>query len=460
MKNVYFDTNELDNRAVNEFGISAEILMENAASAIEKLVRKKLKKGSKILALCGTGNNGADALCALRKLSGDYKCFALMLSQNQNELNKKQSDIARLAGVSFISELALVDCYIDGIFGSGLNKELEPQICKFIEFVNGKKALKIAVDIPSGIYKNGNIGKVAFRADYTVTMGALKLALFSDLAKDFVGKIKIANLGICKTNFQTNADMFLLEKKDLILPKRTKKNTNKGDFGHLYIVSGDMSGASQIAGLCAYRVGVGLVSLVSDKKIANLNPVLMQKKSLNGAKFILCGQGLGDKNIDFCEFYDKSCVIDADMFYKKEILELLTNNDNLILTPHPKEFSALLTNCKLTDVSVSEIQKNRFLFAKKFSEKFGCVLVLKGANTLIAQNGKIYICDKGSQALAKGGSGDCLSGIIAGLLTQGFSLLNSAINGVLIHAIVAKKITKKNNFSLISTDIIKGLKWL
>ena len=460
MKNVYFDTNELDNRAVSEFGISQEILMENAASAIEKLVRKKLQKGRKILALCGGGNNGADALCALRKLSGDYECYALMLGQNQNEINQKQANIAKTAGVRIVSELVLVDCYIDGIFGTGLNKELNLQICEILEKVNKIKTLKIAVDIPTGIYKDGKVGKMAFKADWTMTMGALKAGLFGDLAKDFVGKIKFTNLGLCKDKFQTQSDMFLLTKKDLLLPKRKKKNANKGEFGHLYIVSGEMSGASQIAGLCAYRIGVGLVSLVSEQKITNLNPVLMQKKTLKGAKFVLCGQGLGEKNIDFNELYDKSCVIDADMFYKKEILNLLTNNTNLILTPHPKEFSALLKNCEIADVGISDIQENRFLLAKKFSEKFGCVLVLKGANTLIASAGKIYICDKGSQSLAKGGSGDCLAGIIAGLLAQGYTPLNSAINGVLIHALVAKKVSKKNNFSLISTDIIKGLKWL
>ena len=215
MKNVYFDTNELDNRAVSEFGISQEILMENAANAVEKLVRKKLKKGSKILALCGSGSNGADGLCALRKLSGDYECFALMLSEKQNKISQKQANAAKIANVKFISKLGLADCYIDGIFGSGLNKENDPEITKIIKTINKTNAVKIAVDIPSGIFKDGNIGKVVFQADYTVTMGALKSALFSDLAKDFVGKIKVANLGLSEKNFQTKSDTFLLTKKDL-----------------------------------------------------------------------------------------------------------------------------------------------------------------------------------------------------------------------------------------------------
>lgn len=459
MKNVYFDTNELDNRAVSEFGISQEILLENAGGNLERLVRKKLKKGSKILALCGSGNNGADALCALRKLSGDYECYALFIGEKQNKLSQKQANMAKIANVKFVSKLGLADCYIDGIFGSGLNKELDPEIFKIIKTINKTNALKIAVDIPSGIYKDGKIGKIAFNADYTMTMGALKAGLFSDGAKDFVGKIKVANLGLSEKNFQTKSDMFLLTKDDLNLPFRKKQNTNKGDFGHTFVVSGDMSGAAQIAGLAANAIGSGLVSVVSDEPLVNLNPLLMQKKSLNGAKVVVCGCGLGEKKIDLKELTDKICVIDADLCYNKEVIELLSKNENVVLTPHPKEFVSLLKLANLCDVSVSELQENRFKYAKLWSEKFKGVLVLKGANTIIAQNSQIYISNLGKANLAKGGSGDVLAGIIAGLLAQGYSLLEAATNGVLAHALVSKKI-KSNSYSLNSFDLIEGLKWL
>ena len=459
MKNVYFDTNELDNRAVNEFGISAEILMENAAAKIEKLVRKKLKKGSKILALCGTGNNGADGLCALRKLSGDYECYAFVIGEKQNKICQKQANSAKMANVKFVSKLGLADCYIDGIFGSGLNKELDPEICKIIKTINKTNAFKIAVDIPSGIYKDGNIGKVVFQADYTVTMGALKLALFSDLAKDFVGKIKVANLGLSAKNFQSKSDMFLLTKKDLNLPFRKKQNINKGDFGHTFVITGTMSGAAQIAALAANAIGSGLVSIVSDEPLVNLNPILMQKKSLDNAKVVLCGCGLGEKNINLDELTDKICVIDADLCYKKEIINLVEKNENLVITPHPKEFVSLLKLANLCDVSISELQENRFKYAKLWSEKFKGVLVLKGANTIIAQNSQIYISNLGTPNLAKGGSGDVLAGIIAGLLAQNYTPLEAATNGVLAHALAAKNL-KSNSYALNSLDLIEELKWL
>ena len=459
MKNVYFDTNELDNRVVSEFGISQEILLENAGGNLERLVRKKLKKGSKILALCGTGNNGADALCALRKLSGDYECYALLIGEKQNKLNQKQANTAKIANVKFVSKLGLADCYIDGIFGTGLNKELDPELCKILKTINKTNALKIAVDIPSGIYKDGKIGKIAFEADYTMTMGALKAGLFSDTAKDFVGKIKVANLGLSEKNFQNNSDMFLLTKDDLNLPFRKTQNTNKGEFGHTFLIAGDMLGAAQIAGLAASAIGSGLVSVVSEEPLVNLNPLLMQKKSLQGAKVVVCGPGLGNKKVDLAQLKDKICVIDADLCYNKEVIELLSKNENIVLTPHPKEFVSLLKLANIADVSVSELQENRFKYAKMWSEKFKSVLVLKGANTIIAQNSQIYISNLGSCALAKGGSGDVLAGIIAGLLAQGYTPLDAATNGVLAHALSAKKF-KQNDYSLNSLDIIKGLKWL
>ena len=361
MKKIFFSTEELDARASAKFGLSEQILMENAAGRIECEIRKRLKKGSRILALCGGGNNGADAMAALRKLSGDFNCTALCVLQNKSAAGKFQADAARAAGVRLIDiasakddcghvegasskdacahksasgsslkgtgaseprregeslsgadvsggddklstkfagakfetaghgrecgepsilrdEITNADCIIDGIFGSGLNKALSSEICEILSLTNSAKALKIAVDIPSGIDKSGRILGCAFCADLTIAMGALKLALFSDGAKDQVGRIKVANLGISRSNFEGRSEYFLLQKSDLKLPLRRKQNTNKGDFGHTYVVSGQMSGAAQMAALAAHAIGSGLVSVVSEGPL-NLSPILMQKSS-------------------------------------------------------------------------------------------------------------------------------------------------------------------------------------
>ena len=553
MKKIFFSTEELDARASAKFGLGEQILMENAAGRIEREIRKQLKKGSRILALCGGGNNGADAMAALRKLSGDFSCTALCVLQNRSAAGKFQADAARAAGVRFINiasakddckhagsasdkdicthesaggssskgagasepwgererlsnadisgggdklcakfegakfisakfetaghgdecsdlgsecgkpsilrdEIINADCIIDGIFGSGLNKPISAEICEILSLANGTKSLKIAVDIPSGIDKNGCILGGAFCADLTIAMGALKLALFSDAAKDYVGRIKVANLGISRSNFEERSEYFLLQKSDLKLPLRRKQNTNKGDFGHTYVVSGQMSGAAQMAALAAHAIGSGLVSVVSDEPL-NLSPILMQKSSFDAARVVVCGCGLGERKIDLAALRDKSCVIDADLCYEREILSLLNASSNLVLTPHPKEFCSLLKIAGIADLSVIELQERRFELARAWSEKFSGVLVLKGANTLIAQAGIIYVCDKGSAALAKGGSGDVLAGLIGGLLAQGYSPLQASICGVLAHALAARAFAK-NSYALSPLDLLEEVKWL
>ena len=548
MKKIFFSTAELDTRASAKFGLGEQILMENAAGRIESEIRKRLKKGSRILALCGGGNNGADAMAALRKLSGDFSCTALCVLENRSAAGKFQADAARAAGVKLIDmanakdacehiedassrdacahesvggshlkdtgaseprreheslngadvsgsgdklsakftsakfeiaghgdecsnlgsecgkpsnlhdEITSADCIIDGIFGSGLNKALSSEICEILSLANSAKALKIAVDIPSGIDKLGRVLGCAFCADLTIAMGALKLALFSDGAKDQVGRIKVANLGISRSNFEGQSEYFLLQKSDLKLPLRRKQNTNKGDFGHTYVVSGQMSGAAQMAALAAHAIGSGLVSVVS-KEPLNLSPILMQKSSFDAARVVVCGCGLGEQKIDLAALRDKSCVIDADLCYERKILSLLNANSNLVITPHPKEFCSLLKIAGIADLSVSELQERRFELARAWSEKFSGVLVLKGANTLIAQAGIIYVCDKGSAALAKGGSGDVLAGLIGGLLAQGYSPLQASICGVLAHALAARAFAK-NSYALNPLDLIEEVKWL
>ena len=555
MKKIFFSTEELDARASAKFGLGEQILMENAACRIEREIRKRLKKGSRILALCGGGNNGADALAALRKLSGDFSCTALCVLQNRSAADKFQTEAARAAGVRLIDiasakddcghvesasskdacthesvegsslngigscegeprgeceslsgadisggddklranfedtkftsakfetvehdgdfgkpgnecgnpsdlhdEITSADCIIDGIFGSGLNKPVSAEICEILSLANSAKSLKIAVDIPSGIDKSGRILGAAFCADLTIAMGALKLALFLDAAKDYAGRIKVANLGISRSNFEGRSEYFLLQKSDLKLPLRRKQNTNKGDFGHTYVVSGQMSGAAQMAALAAHAIGSGLVSVVSDEPL-NLSPILMQKSSFDAARVVVCGCGLGEQKIDLAALRDKSCVIDADLCYEREILSLLNTNSNLIITPHPKEFCSLLKIAGIADLSVSELQERRFELARAWSEKFSGVLVLKGANTLIAQAGVIYVCDKGSAALAKGGSGDVLAGLIGGLLAQHYSPLQASICGVLAHALAARAFAK-NSYALNPLDLIEEVKWL
>ncbi|WP_069637060.1 bifunctional ADP-dependent NAD(P)H-hydrate dehydratase/NAD(P)H-hydrate epimerase [Campylobacter pinnipediorum] len=461
MKKLFLNTNELDLRATLKFGLESEILMENAALSIANHIRKKIKKGSKILGICGGGNNAADVFAALRMLQGDYKTKIFLASSSLKPLAKKQLEIAKKAGVKLTTKIKKSKCIVDGLFGSGLNRELSKEHKKLLKKINKIKAYKVACDIPSGLSENGNILGECFKADTTICMGALKLGCFLDEAKDYVGRVKVANLGICKDKFQTKTDTFLLQKRDLKLPFRKKLCVNKGDFGHAFVVCGKLSGASEICAKAAFSIGAGLVSVIGRNKI--IKNYLMQTDKISqkmNAGAIGMGLSIEDvSSLNLNTLMDKSLVLDAMMCHCKATFDILKQNKKVVLTPHPKEFCSLLKLGGLADISVDELQKNRFEYAKKFSLKFKCVLVLKGANTIIAKNGKLFIMPFGSSSLAKGGSGDVLSGIILGLLAQGYSPLKAAINGALAHALSAKK-QKINNYALNPNNIIKGIKCL
>ena len=463
MKKIFLATNELDKNAV-DMGLSELVLQENASSAVAKCVKKHFK-GKRILAFCGGGNNGADALAVLRRLSGEYECLGILTSEFLNENSKIQANIARKSGVrlgyldNFDFSMNDDICVIDGIFGSGLSRALSAEIINLINFLNSTKALKIAVDIPSGLDKRGVALPVALKCDYSVTMGALKLALFSDFAKDFVGRIITADLGLSHGVFcgERQSD-FLLEMSDLSLPFRKKQNVNKGSFGHAFVAVGAMEGAGQICALSALNMGAGKVSAVGNFK--KFSYEIMKKESFKGADAISLGMGQGSTELKIDEILAENCayIVDADMFYNERILEF-AKRKNAVLTPHPKEFQSLLKLAGMGDFELNEVCENKMELARKFSLEFSSTLLVKGANAIIANSGVLYINDKGSAKLAKGGSGDALSGIILGLLAQGYKPLKAAICGSLAQAKIARKY-HKNDYSYTPKDMIKGIKCL
>lgn len=461
MKNLYFDSDKFDKNAISSYFMSELILQENAANGVANLIKNKLELGSKILIICGGGNNASDAIAVARMLEGDYECKLFFTTSNLNENCKTQLKIAKQIGVKICENLSLdgVKCVVDGIFGSGLNKNLNNEISQILNLINDFKALKIAIDFPSGLEKNGRILGACFKADFTITMGVRKLGLYSDAAKDFVGEIICVNLGICESKFARENGDFLLELDDLTLPKREILNTNKGDFGHAFVACGELSGAAKICAKAALKMGSGRVSLVNlNKQNINLDEEIMQKDSFKGADAIAVGMGLGKAKFDINEILDIPCVVDADMFYKKEILSLL-HKDDAILTPHPKEFASLLNIAEFGNFSIEDVQRSRFELAREFSKRFSPVLVLKGANVIIAKNGVLYVSNLGTPSLAVAGSGDALCGILLGFLAQGFSPLDASLNGVLAHQKTALSY-KANSYSFTPNDIIKGLQWL
>jgi len=447
-----FDTKKLEQEAFLK-GLDEIILLENAGINLAKSIKKECKKRGfskpKILFLLGGGNNAADGLVALRNLK---RSKAYKLGFKENTLCQKQSKILENFGFKFLKQEPDFKNYnviVDCIFGTGLNKELDEKTKQIIKKANSSKALKIACDIPTGLGF-----KLCFKADLTLCMGSLKELLLEDFAKNFVGKIRLAKLGISHKKFTPNAKSFLLEKNDL---KQIKRNicSNKGNFGHTYICASASAGS--LAGLGALNFGAGLVSLIADK---SFSPLLMLKKDLGkDASSLAIGMGLEDLSIlENEKLKTLPLVLDANCFLSKKILNFLNRKD-VVITPHPKEFTRLYKLCFGKNLNLDNLQNNRFFYAKKFAKSFKCVLVLKGANTIIAQEDFCFVVNCGNENLAKAGSGDVLSGMIAALLGAKFCALKAACNAVLAHALSAKNY-KFNKNSFDALKLIEGLKCL
>ncbi len=465
MHYIYEETTTLDQRCYTTFGLTPEILMEHAGLSLARAVKKKLTRKHRALFVCGMGNNGADGIVAARILHGAFNVSIYLPFELKSDLAKLQLERARKVGVPIVNELADADVYVDALFGAGLNRSLDQSTCQLLETLNSKQGYKIACDIPSGILSDLTLSASIFQAHETITMGALKLGLFNDNVKDAIGALNVANLGVARSHYETPSSIFLLQKSDLKLPIRIKKNANKGSFGHVAIVQGRKEGAAQLAGLGAFHFGVGLVTLIGEKP-KKLPVYLMNSTTLpKTANVIVAGMGL---EMPFDEealqtlllSHTLPLVIDASLSHHPLITEIIASKKPVVLTPHPKEFSSILELVCKEKISVEAIQANRFEYAKRFSLAFPhVVLVLKGANTIIAHNGELFINTYGTQALAKGGSGDVLAGMIGALLAQGYTPKDAAISASLAHALVSRKSTC-NNFALTPIDICKGLKWL
>ncbi len=464
MQKVFKNCYELDKRCYNLYHLTEDILMEHAASFMSEYINNHFKKQSKVLIVAGVGNNGADGIALARLLKKDYRVKLFIPFGVKSQMAKLQLQRAKAVKVKVVDKIKKSDIIVDALFGAGLKRELNQESINIIKKLNKQKAFKIACDIPSGINEKGNLCPIAFKANITITMGALKESLFLDEAKDYIGDIEVANLGVSRKLYESKSNTFLLEKSDFKAPIRKKKNSHKGDFGHLAVFSGEKWGASIISAKAASRFGVGLTTLIYHEKVLYPSYIMSATTLPQNTTAIAIGMGLG-------EFFDKEelqkevvdskipILLDADAFYNKELLDIIKQeNRKIVITPHPKEFSSILKILENKEISIQEIQKNRFNLVREFSKRYPNVtLVLKGANTIIAKDNRIFINSLGTPILAKGGSGDILSGLIASLLAQGYLALEAAINGSLALAILSNKY-KGANFSALPTDIIKLIK--
>ncbi len=469
MQNIFDEVTSLDQRCYDELLLNEDILMEHAADGMANFIKQTFSNSKTIFISCGSGNNGADGIALTRLLHKDFDVRLHLFKTPTSPMAKLQYERVKCLhvkcseGVNITDEIYKCDIIVDALFGSGLSRRLDAQIALHVNLLNNLSGIKIACDIPTGLHASGKCDENTFIADYTLTMGALKKSLFSDCAKDKVGEIKVLDLGVSREVYETSSKTKLLDFEDMHLPFRKLQNSHKGSFGHLAIVSGEKVGASVLCASAALRFGTALVTLLSNENLQLPTELMLSHQLPKNTTAIALGMGLG---VEFSQNElraflenDLPLLLDADIFYHPLIDELL-KREKIVLTPHPKEFTQLLHVSGLAEISVDELQENRFHYAELFAQKYpNTVLVLKGANVIIAKNDELFVNPHGTNVLAKGGSGDVLAGLIASLLAQGYSPLNAAITGSLAHTKLALDFDGAN-FSLIPNDLINGIKTL
>ena len=482
MEKIFDSVRDLDKRAEDAFNLKNGVLMEHAARGMAERIRSILSsrllypqniqetarqknawdlpyshmhiklpqtKPPLVQIVCGSGDNGGDGYALVRLLADFCAVRVVSVKGPKSPLCKLQRERLKLLSIPIAAELQeRCDVLVDAVFGTGIRGNLDSEMCALIERMNVVQGYKIACDIPSGLNEFGIPSPVAFSADETCTMGALKTALYADAAKDYTGTIHVCNLGLPRRCYESETDTFLLSVADMKLPHRSVQNTHKMSYGHGLFFCGEKTGACMLAAAAALHFGIGLVTVFGEPVPAAPFDFMYTLQLPENFSAAMVGSGLGRSSdaqaraLDFLSqehVREQSLILDADILHNTKLPTLLPLFKAPILTPHPKEFQSLLANSGLAQVSVAEIQECRFEYLRLFCGAFPqAVIVLKGAYPLIGCGSRAFVNPLGTNALAKAGTGDVLSGMITALAAQGYPPLEAAYIASLAHAEAAK----------------------
>ena len=467
----------LERLYIEQGGATGFELMQRAALALWQTLRQRYSKARVIAVFCGAGNNGGDGylLASLAHEAGlDVVVYALgAVSQFGADAARAYQHYCQLGGkIASLEDTVNADVLVDALLGSGLNRRVNGDYASAIALMNAHAAPVLAVDSPSGLDTDtGNVLGCAVQADCTVTFVALKQGLFTGFAAHYCGEIVFADLNVAaKWVNKVNPTAWRVLREKLAPRARC---IHKGQCGHVLVVGGDVgfSGAALLAAEAALRTGAGLVSIATHPQHAaflNLHrPELMCRgvsvaselaPLLAKASVIVVGVGLGQSAWAVALFNavlatDKPLVVDADG------LNLLALNphprSNWVLTPHLGEAARLL------QVSKIAVQQDRFASSQALQTRYGGVVLLKGAGTVIASEQHLSVSTTGNAGMATAGMGDVLAGVIASLMAQGLTLPTAAQQGAYLHGLAGDlAAVQGGERGLIASDLMPQLRYV
>jgi ADP-dependent NAD(P)H-hydrate dehydratase / NAD(P)H-hydrate epimerase len=470
---------DLDRRAIGELGIAGYELMTRAGAATLEALCALWPAARTIAVLCGPGNNGGDGYVVARLArQRGLGVTAVALGDPRllpADARRAYEDYVAAGGgcEPWAPAVLEADAVVDALFGTGLARAASGESAAMITAVNAAGRPVVAVDIPSGLHADtGAVLGVAVRADVTVTFIGRKIGFHVGEGPDYVGRVLLDDLGVPTATFDGTVPVARLLDEDMVLralPRRAR-TAHKGGNGHVLVIGGGpgMPGAARLAGEAALRAGAGLVTLAvhpDNVGIAAARPELMctgvasaaeMARLLERASVVAVGPGLGrsawaEALIGAAVASGLPAVVDADAL--NWLAESPRSSDRWVLTPHPGEAARLLGT---TSVAV---QAERLGSARELQARYGGVVVLKGAGTIVhPPGGPAYVCDRGNPGMAAGGMGDVLTGVIAGIAAQCGDLALAAQAGVIVHARAGDLAARAGERGMMASDVLRQVR--
>ncbi len=493
---------EIDRATSERFKVPSLTLMENAGTAVAEFALSRHPQARRIGVVCGKGNNGGDGFVAARKLRELGREVFLLLLADPGELRGDAAEMFKQLGRMAVlakshdeleattGRLREQELLVDAVLGTGFRPPVSGLYAEAIAAMNASGLPVLAVDIPSGAdadVMGKQTGAVA-HADAIVTFTAPRPAhVFGSLTD---GSIVIAPIGSPDEAITSSLHLNLITAQDIaLLLGRRPREANKGSFGHVLVIGGSLgkAGAAAMAGMSALRIGAGLSTVATPKSVlatvAGFHPEIMTEPCeetdagtislraleyahmdglVKGKTVLAVGPGIS-RHPETSELvrtvvqkYQVPTVLDADGLnaFDGVVTELSGEERPLVITPHPGEMA------RLTGLSIPEVQRDRIGIARSFAREHDVIVVLKGHRTLIAEpDGEVWVNTTGNPGMATGGTGDVLTGMVAGMIAQNPTrVLEATVSAVYLHGLAGDVACESmGEQSLVATDLIKAL---